>query len=184
MDFRKFTTYPLGMRNNNVGNVKNFDSSFYVGQVGKDNKGHAIFSDMRYGVATFANDVLYKIFARPTKLNTITKIVNVYAPASDGNNTIKYINFLSSKSGIAPNEILTKNKASLIKLLNAMGEYEVTPQFFKKIPQSDIDYGYNKAFNKYGVNAGLTSNQNTNSGVLGGVGLLAVAAAIVYVLKK
>jgi hypothetical protein len=157
-----------------------------LGQVGNDSKGHAIFSDMKFGYYAFANDILYKIFQRPNKLNTIGvigKIVNVYAPASDGNNVEKYIKYLEQKTGINRNAILTKNKAVLIRLLDAMGEYEVGANYYKLIPQTDKNFGIEKAFKKYAIDAGSAASSATNN--TGKVFLtLTILGIVFYVVKK
>lgn len=162
MDFRNYTDVPLGIKNNNVGNIKNFNSNFYTGQVGNDAKGHAIFKDMVFGVEAFSNDVLYKLFGRSPLLNTIEKLVNVYAPSSDGNDTNSYINYLVQKTNIGRNETIQKNKTDLLNLLNAIAAMEVGAKYLKMIPSSDLTNGYNKTFKKYAIGAGGAGATATN----------------------
>ena len=44
--------------------------------------------------------------------NTIEKILNRYAPPSDNNNTEKYIQFVSQRSGIARNAIVKADQVA------------------------------------------------------------------------
>ena len=95
-----------GSRNVNPGNVK---GSNYLGQVGKDEKNHAIFATKEAGVAGIV-DRLYRYNQDKVKgddlsgLKTIRQIMYKYAPPSDGNNTEQYIAEISRKLGIDANQ--------------------------------------------------------------------------------
>lgn len=184
MDFRNYNTTSIGLKNNNVGNIKNFNSTYYFGQVGNDYKGHAIFNDMSNGVTAFSNDVLYKIFSRSPKLDTLNKLINVYAPISDGNNTKEYINFLKQKTGLNENEIIPKNKTVLVALLDSMGKYELSINNFNLIPKSDLSIGYNKTFKKYAIDAGNVSSNVSNSNTANLLLMVLFIGGFIYVVKK
>lgn len=107
-----------GSRNVNPGNVK---GSSYLGQVGQDEKGHAKFATKEAGVAGIV-DRLYRYNKDQVKgdglsgKKTIREIMNIYAPASDNNNTERYIADISRQLGIrADQQIDFKNNPELLK---------------------------------------------------------------------
>lgn len=116
MDFRG-TDHTLGIRNNNPGNLRPGDS--WQGMVGTNNN-FIVFSDMKYGTRALGTDLSNKIFRG---LDTITKIINTYAPPSE-NNTVAYINAVSNATGIGANEKINFTKATLAKLMRAVIMHE------------------------------------------------------------
>ena len=54
--------------------------------------------------------------------NTISKIINRYAPAADRNQPVKYISFITQKTGINPDRILKPE--DLEKIIPAMVKME------------------------------------------------------------
>lgn len=108
------TKGPRGIRNNNPGNLN------YVGQAGATKEGgpngrFAVFGSMTEGVAALYKQ-LQLYFKRGT--NTIESIVKKYAPASDNNNVMAYINQLVKATGKGAGEML--NSADMPTIFNLM----------------------------------------------------------------
>lgn len=116
-DFRS-TNYARGIRNNNPGNLRS--GSNWQGMVGTDSSDFIIFSDMKYGTRALATDLSNKFFKG---LNTVAKIISVYAPPSE-NNTIAYINAVSNAIGVNPDTPLDWSKATLAKFVRAVIMHE------------------------------------------------------------
>jgi hypothetical protein len=116
-DFRN-TNYARGIRNNNPGNLRS--GSNWQGMVGTDGNDFIIFSDMKYGTRALATDLSNKFFKG---LNTVSKIISVYAPPSE-NNTIAYINAVSNAIGVNADTPLDWSKATLAKFVRAVITHE------------------------------------------------------------
>jgi len=110
-----------GSRNVNPGNVK---GTGYLGQVGQDEKGHAKFATKEAGVAGIVDRLYrYNQDAQPGDRNpglagkkTIREIMQIYAPASDNNNTEAYIASISKRLGISPDQKIDfKQNPELLK---------------------------------------------------------------------
>lgn len=102
-----------GLRNNNPTNLK------AVGNEARDAQGFAVFANMAQGLAA-ARDQLYRYARRG--INTIRGIVTKWAPAADGNQTAKYIDFVSKALGKSPDAPLSP--ADYPALLAAMSRME------------------------------------------------------------
>ncbi len=97
---------PRGIRNNNPGNIE--DGSFarsQSGYVGSDGR-FARYETPEAGAAAASN--LLKSYSSKG-INTISGIVNRWAPAADNNNTGAYIAAVSRATGFAPNQPLDMN---------------------------------------------------------------------------
>lgn len=112
---------PRGIRNNNPGNLN------FVGQAGAtkeagENGRFAVFGSMTDGIAALYKQIqLY--FKRGT--DTISEIVNKYAPASDNNNVMAYINSLVKATGKGAHESLANSDMSTIfRLLKGIISHE------------------------------------------------------------
>lgn len=112
-DLRKYTSYPLGIRNNNPGNLRYVPSIKWKGQVGSAS-GFAVFDNVENGIRAMAIDLRSKI---NKGLDTLNKYIPVYAPPSE-NDTTAYINNMSSKTGIAANSKIDFNR-DITKLVKA-----------------------------------------------------------------
>lgn len=84
----------LGFRNNNPGNLK---GKGWLGQIGVDKQGHAIFTDSVYGIRALAR-VLSKM--EDKGIDTIEKLIRTYA----GGNPESYIKFMSKFLQLEPDE--------------------------------------------------------------------------------
>ena len=132
-----------GSRNINPGNVKGSD---YLGQVGKDEKGHAIFATKEAGVAGIV-DRLYRYNKDKeagdnlSGKKTIREIMYTYAPPSDNNNTEAYIASISRNLGISPDQQIDfKKNPELLKPFVKMIMKNESPGA-KAYSETEIDKG-------------------------------------------
>ena len=136
-----------GYRNNNPGNIRlTFDSkgnkTYWQGEIDGADKSFKTFKNMFYGYrAIFIT--LSSYFDKG--FNTIEKIVNRYAPASDNNDTSSYIKTLVSFTGKTQNEKLSFNdNQAILKLVAGISFQEngINPD------SNQINEGY-KLFNTF-----------------------------------
>ncbi len=107
----------ISFKNNNPGNIRY--NNKIRGVIGRSVNGFAIFANRWSGLAAMRrllNGYIGKGF------NTLTKIINRYAPAADSNKPDIYISFVSKKTGINPEQKLTP--ADLEKIIPAMVQME------------------------------------------------------------
>lgn len=135
-------TLPLGLKNNNVGNIRPNPNYTWLGQIGV-NKGYVVFKDIEHGIRAMAKDLHTKITI--DGLNEIAKYIPRYAPPT-GNATQNYINAVSEYSGIPSNQILTADAPTLLKLVPAHIRVEVGAPDYKLITQDMINTGVAMAF--------------------------------------
>lgn len=144
---------PLGLRLNNPGNLR------FAGQAGATlgTGGFARFGSPAAGLAAMARQLsLYG----SRGIDTISGIVNKYAPAGDHNNVPAYIAAVSKSLGIGANEHLNlANKPLLARLMGAMIMHEQGRDPFS---HSQLMAAANSA--RLG---GVTINQVTNINVHG-----------------
>ncbi|EIX9048193.1 TPA: hypothetical protein SLP45_002949 [Klebsiella oxytoca] len=116
---RGSSTQPLGVRNRNPGNLR------FANQYGaiRGEGGFAKFGNDEAGISALHRQLgLY--FGRG--INTISKIVNKYAPASDNNDVPAYINALMRVTGKSAHEILDfGDTETIISLMNGIINQEV-----------------------------------------------------------
>lgn len=130
-----------GYRNNNPGNIRPDKRWTWQGQVGVDSGGYLVFDSMANGIRAMAVDLKNKITKRG--LNTIEKIIPVYAPAADNNNVAAYIASVEKHSGIARNKILTP--LDLLPIVRAMARHELGAASYALVSQADFVKGVNQA---------------------------------------
>lgn len=84
-------------RNNNPGNCRYNPSGYmpFYGVVGKSPNGFAIFKDWNTGMLYLVNMIKGMIHKRPNE--TILQFMTRYAPTSDGNNPLKYSQFIAKQ---------------------------------------------------------------------------------------
>ncbi|HRD82923.1 MAG TPA: hypothetical protein PLL53_19360 [Saprospiraceae bacterium] len=80
-DFYDYKKNPLGIRFFNFGCIKTKKSGFWLGQIDKDSKGHAIFKEPIYGIRAMV--MLNAEIIEERNKNTLLKFFNVYAPSTD-----------------------------------------------------------------------------------------------------
>lgn len=146
---------PRGIRNNNPGNLN------YAGQAGATKEGgpngrFAVFGSMTEGVAALYKQ-LQLYFKRGT--NTIESIVKKYAPASDGNNVMSYINQLVKVTGKGAAEMLdSADMSTIFNLMKGIINHENGKGY---VSDSDI---------MGGIQVGARAAMQRNSGSYGGAG--------------
>ncbi len=119
--YRATYSLPRGLRNNNPGNLN------FAGQRGAtledgSNARFARFPSMVEGIAALDRQVM--LYLKRDK-NTIDKIIDIYAPSSDGNNTSAYKSYLSRYTGLGLNEkINSSNIYTIQKLIQGIINHE------------------------------------------------------------
>jgi hypothetical protein len=132
--FLNIAGYPLGLRNNNPGNLRTGDN--WQGMIG-ENKGFVVFQDLAHGIRALAIDLRTKI---NSGYNTIDLIAYRYAPPSE-NNTVAYIARLSDYTGLSETRLLTADADILKRLIRAIITIEVGTGFTALVTDADIHEG-------------------------------------------
>lgn len=116
-----YGTKPRGIRNNNPGNL-NFAGQAGATKESGENGRFAVFSSMQDGIAALHRQLkLY--FSRG--VDTVEKIVNKYAPASDDNNVSAYIKQLVGATGKQADEkIDSGDQETVFKLIRGIVNHE------------------------------------------------------------
>lgn len=91
----KEVVLPIGLANNNPGNVKN---KGWQGQIGSDKFGHAIFSNYEYGLRAIA--ITLKNYQRKHGLKTLRAMMKRYCES----NQIEYAKFIGKRIGVGIDE--------------------------------------------------------------------------------
>lgn len=144
-----------GVRNNNPGNLN------YVGQRGATKEAgpggrFAVFGTMAEGVAALVTQI--KLYASRGR-DTITSIVNKYAPASDNNNVPAYIAALVKAMGVGANEHLNlSDEKTMLALVKGIVSHE---QGRGQVPEEQINAGARLANTT--ARAGATTTTSTTS---------------------
>jgi hypothetical protein len=114
---------PRGIRNNNPGNLRYGEFAQRMGATGQDDKGFAVFSDMKTG--SNAGLELLKSYMR-RGYDTIEKIISRWAPANE-NDTGAYIAAVSKSLGVGSKQKL--NDQQLAELSQAIFSHENGPGY-------------------------------------------------------
>ena len=139
-----------GIRNNNPFNIVR-SSSRWLGKVDSTDKKFEQFSNMEYGVR--AGVLLLRNYIRKSRdsvsrvpINTLSRIINRFAPCSDGNDTESYISFVQQYFASSLGESISRDyvfkypSSEFATLCCAIMFYE--SQYF--VPESHIYYIINK----------------------------------------
>lgn len=123
MPFPQLKLAPLGIRNNNPGNIRSSKTP-WLGQTGRHPGDYVIFSDAVFGIRAMAKLLRnYQLFYQ---LDTIEELISRWAPAAgpDNNDTKAYIKHVSDMTQIPKDKVLslTRNKdlELLVKLVTAI----------------------------------------------------------------
>ena len=90
---------PLGLRQKNPGNIR--PGAGFIGESGADG-GYATFGSDDEGLRAIQR--LLMTYGDKYDIKTLRQLANRYAPPSDNNPTGNYIDFLSDKTGIGPDD--------------------------------------------------------------------------------
>ncbi len=125
---------PLGLRNNNPGNLRPGDN--WQGAIGV-NQNFIVFENILWGLRAMGTDIRTKI---NNGYNTITKLIYRYAPPTE-NNTEAYINLVVQYSGIARNTVLTATGSTIQRLIRAMMNVELGISYSQMVTDLEILQG-------------------------------------------
>lgn len=169
---------PLGLRNNNPGNLRPLPGGQkWQGEISPDlANGFSRFQDVGYGLRAMITDITGDIVLDGA--NTIRKLVNVYAPASDGNNTQAYINSVVAYTGIGPDTLITVNRSTIESIIKAKMRVELGASYAAKISAGDIAEGFSR------LGAQVLSWLGTSAGMATGSAALIIAAVILYLVAR
>ena len=116
----------LGIINKNPLNIRYSSAINWKGQTGQ-NLGFAVFKSMEYGYRAAIKNLQSYI---GSGTDTISKIINRWAPASDGNNPESYINNVVLRTGINKDKKIDKNDLNTLQaLILAMSISEIGTNF-------------------------------------------------------
>ncbi len=138
MDYRGRIELPLGIRNNNPGNLR--PGSNWQGMAG-ENKGFIVFTDMAYGIRAWLINYYTQVSLRG--IATVADFVRKYAPASE-NNVPAYVAAIKSKTGLSGSDKLPRTKTDVDKFFRAVALHENGAVGAINITQADIDEAYNR----------------------------------------
>ncbi|CFQ88045.1 MULTISPECIES: hypothetical protein [Yersinia] len=110
-----------GVRNNNPGNIEATEKNPWEGQTGNDGR-FATFATPEHGIRALSKNL---ISYNNQGYNTISEVVNRWAPASDNNNTDAYIKALCGALGVgADDQLDITNPRTLAALCAGIVKHE------------------------------------------------------------
>lgn len=132
---------PRGIRNNNPLNIRKGNN--WKGELNQQgDPSFEQFESMEYGVRAgfiIMRNNMKESLPKYRQCNTIRKLITRWAPPSE-NNTAKYIEFVSKKSGLHPDEeIRFREKRKMCAICEAMIRMECGKTIDLKIIESAYD---------------------------------------------
>lgn len=114
---------PRGIRNNNPGNIRwGDDWRGLVPDALRTDKSFCQFTKPEYGIRAMI--VILRNYQRKHGLNTVTDIINRWAPPVE-NNTLAYINSVAKFVGVKPDQVINvMDSRVMIPLLEAIITHE------------------------------------------------------------
>lgn len=106
---------PLGLRNNNPGNLRYNSGVNWLGQTGQ-NYGFVTFQSMAFGYRALMKNLIYYI---SQGYDTISKIIHRWAPSEDSNNPDSYTQHVSQRTGIGPNQKISPSDVNSLMQIAA-----------------------------------------------------------------
>jgi hypothetical protein len=130
-DFRNSITpgQSIGLSNNNPLNLK-WSGSYWKGQVGQDQYGHAIFSDTLYGIRAASLQIMTDINVHG--YNTLNTLVSNWT-----SNGVNYAQSVANAMGISPDDTLVLDDNNLPVMLLAMSQNEIGTNYALMIDPND-----------------------------------------------
>ncbi|WP_442876627.1 hypothetical protein [Enterobacter cloacae complex sp. RIVM_C039474] len=104
-----------GIRNNNPGNLEFSKTNPWVGQTGDDGR-FAKFETPEHGIRALGRNLLSY---QRQGIDTVSDIINRWAPPSDNNNTDAYIKAVCAQLGVTPDQPLDASNPDTLKALCA-----------------------------------------------------------------
>lgn len=122
------STTPRGVRNNNPLNLR-ISTNAWLGKVQSNTDGaFEQFVSLTYGIRAAMKNI--RSICRRHPGCTLTQLISIWAPASDGNNTRAYVKQVKLRSMIMPDEkILPLDRGMMTRLARAMAEVECGRSF-------------------------------------------------------
>ncbi|MDX8001173.1 structural protein [Xenorhabdus sp. Reich] len=113
-----------GIRNNNPGNIDHNPANKWQGQLPHDlniEKRFCCFESAEFGIRAL---IKLLINYHGNGYKSVAKMINRWAPPSDGNNTAAYIKGVAQSMGVEPHQVLEVNKSTLIALAKSIIRHE------------------------------------------------------------
>ncbi|HAP2672854.1 TPA: hypothetical protein P7S55_001492 [Escherichia coli] len=104
-----------GIRNNNPGNLEYSKTNPWVGQTGDDGR-FAKFETPEHGIRALGRNLLSY---QRQGIDTVSDIINRWAPPADNNNTDAYIQAVCAQLGVSPDQQLDASNPDTLKALCA-----------------------------------------------------------------
>lgn len=104
-----------GIRNNNPGNLEYSKTNPWVGQTGDDGR-FAKFETPEHGIRALGRNLMSY---QRQGIDTVSEIINRWAPPTDNNDTTSYIKSVCEKLGVAADEPLDASNPDTLKALCA-----------------------------------------------------------------
>jgi hypothetical protein len=134
---------PRGYRNNNPGNIRHSNTQ-YKGEIPREkatDKEFKQFTNIIYGYRAIF--VILNTYCVKYGLTTVRDWISRWAPSSDGNHTLKYIDAVCSRASInADTPVDTRNENLMVDIVLAMAFVENGKEAF----WAEVKIGY-KFFN-------------------------------------
>lgn len=108
-------TAPLGVRNNNPGNIKYNPANNWDGQTGQDANGFAVFSDPTYGLR--AMFLTLQSYAGEISPYTIQQIGARWTSGDPSTSQASWVATVSSVSGLSQTQVLDPTDAATMQAL-------------------------------------------------------------------
>lgn len=128
------TDLPIGLRNNNPGNLRPGDN--WQGMIGISYN-FIVFENILWGIRAMCTDIRTKI---NNGYNTIEKLIYKYAPPSE-NNTEAYIMAVCNYTGINRYTALQVNAGTLAAIARAMMNVELGASYSAIVTDAEIQEG-------------------------------------------
>lgn len=126
---------PLGLRNNNPGNLR--PGIAWQGVTG-ENGGFLVFENIAMGIRALATDVGNDI--RMDGSNTLISLVYEYAPPSE-NDTQRYLSRMVALTGFQADQVIPVSAYNLAKLIRGFITVEVGDSYTGLVTDADIQEG-------------------------------------------
>lgn len=125
-------TTPRGILNHNPLNIRKGNNWQGEDPAGKDKEFECFVNDA-YGFRA-AFRIIHNGFRAAPRRDTLRKIIERWAPPSDGNDTEKYISIVSQRSGLSPEEKLAyQDIGRMVRLVKAMAFVEVGKEYDERV---------------------------------------------------
>ena len=172
---------PIGLRHNNVGNLKGND--MWQGKIGM-NGSYPVFENVAWGIRAFVINLYSQI--NKNGYDTPLKYISVYAPLGDWkNNPTAYATKLANDIGIGVNDKIPLDGTTLRKIIRSQMEMELGKKYADMVTNEDVEQGIALVNDKVKsfFNASVIFAKNNKGYVALGGGLILLSIAAIFYLK-